>query len=172
MERIINTSNSSNINRGEYWVINAALEASLFFSALAVENLEETFNIKGHGLNYSQLVDTLDCLFQRGDLIAYYSQSIQKSYPNWNIFIPNKQEIIAGLQGNLVSNICYKLTAQGGTRWESVSNPNWNRYYTPIYTEPETENKSYFAGGSRHILKEFLAFEIANPFKTVNLDSI
>lgn len=160
------------INRAEYWVMDAVLESSLFLSAVVVENIEETFNREGHGLNYSQLVDTLYCLFQRGNLIAYYHQNIQNYYLNRNTFIPNKTEIIAGLKGNLVANICYKLTAQGGAKWESVSNPNWNRYYTPIYSERETDNKSYVAGGSRRILEEFLAFEIANPFRTVNINSI
>lgn len=69
-----NLLSSPNMERGNYWIINAALEASLFLSALVGENIEEAFNGEEHGLTYLELIDTLYHLFQRGYLVAYYSQ--------------------------------------------------------------------------------------------------
>ena len=150
-----------NIERGEYWIIDAVLEASLFLSSLIVENLEEAFNREGHGLTDFELVDTLYHLFHKGDLIVYYNHAVQTSSVIRDNFVPTKEEIIAEIQGHSSPNLYYKLSVQGGTRWESISNPNWNMYYTPIHIEQERNDKSFIAGGSRRILEEFLAFEIA-----------
>lgn len=161
-----------NMERGEYWIIDAVLEASLSLSSLIGENIEEAFNREGHGLTDFELVDTLCHLFQGGDLIAYYSHVVQASHLIRGNFVPTKEEIIAAIQGNSLSNLCYKLTVQGGTRWESISNPNWNLYYTPIHSEQGINNKSFIAGGSRRILEEFLTYQIAHPFINVDISSI
>jgi hypothetical protein len=82
----------------------------------------------------------------------------------------NKEEIELGI-GDDYPSICYKLTTQGGAKWESLYNPNWNRYYTYINVE-NANHQLCIAGGSSDILKEFLAYQIAHPFKKVDINSI
>jgi hypothetical protein len=163
---------SQNIERGEYWLLDSVVEASLSLSALVVENIEETFNREGHGLGISDLINTLYRLFQREYLIAYYRPSVDMLNLAVEEFLPTKEEIRAGLVGDLSFIFCYRLTAQGGMLWESLSMPNWNLYISPFCSEEMEEEINCIEAGSRQILDDFLAFELAHPFKTVDHESI
>jgi hypothetical protein len=59
-------------------------------------------------------------LFHEGSLTAWNETE--------NEIIPQEAEIDAGLNG--AKEIAFGLTKQGGTQWESISRPDWNRFAT------------------------------------------
>lgn len=97
-----------------------------------------------------QLVAVFQRLFQRGDLIAIREQDETPVLPLQHGFIPTPEEIIAAMEGELIMG--YWLTSQGGARWESASNPRWERYLTTA-SGPEYE---LIAGGSRQVVEAYL----------------
>jgi hypothetical protein len=160
-----------NIDKNEYWLLDSVVENLLFLSGLMVDNIEQAFNKKKHELTHNELLNTLEQLFQSGDIIAAYWQVEREPFSDFQ-FIPTKEEIESGLEGNQSANLGYQLTAQGGEKWESISNPNWELYYTPVYPEEIIKGEQCFMGGSRKILEEFLMFRLAHPFQSVNISSI
>jgi hypothetical protein len=110
----------------------------------------------------SILLDELGILFQRGDLLAKRVDN-NSVFDRTSLFIPNRQEIEMALTGEIL--LWYGLTNQGGEVWETLFQPNWQFY---LHMESECEIES----GSLDILGEFITFQLAHPFKTVNYDSI
>jgi hypothetical protein len=76
---------------------------------------------------YSQeeLILAFSELFSRGDLIAH-SPKYEWSHRREVHFTPSRDEIEAAFHG--VIPICYDLTAQGGKRWEDLTQADWSRY--------------------------------------------
>jgi hypothetical protein len=74
----------------------------------------------------------LGLLFRRGDLLAErMEKSVSKGF-----FIPTQTEIEGAFEGRL--SCFYGLTSQGGTRWEEVSTPCWERYFCEsVYADPQ-----------------------------------
>jgi hypothetical protein len=160
------------ITRNEYWFLDVVVEETLCLSALIDESFEQAYNRNGHGLKYNEIIHTLDRLFQRGNLTACYYPSTNLPSISTEDFVPTIEEIKAGVQEVLPSSLWYKLTQQGAERWELISRPNWNLYISPLCSQHEEENQGCIEAGSRQILEEFLMFELANPFRTVDLSSI
>jgi hypothetical protein len=77
-------------------------------------------------------------------------------------FIPTQAEIEDAFDGRL--NCFYGLTLQGGTRWEEVSQPRWERYISAsVYAEPREGN---IIGSDRDLVEQYdslsqHAFEIS-----------
>ena len=59
---------NGNMDRGEYWLLEAVVESWLPLDVLESPELEMCLNKTGHGLTHTELVDTLDRLFQDGYL--------------------------------------------------------------------------------------------------------
>jgi hypothetical protein len=133
------------MDKAEYWLLSSVIEDRLPLRLLVSSDLELHLNRRGHGLPYLDLINTLHRLFERGDLIAHY----MSRYPGelldsderpvfeqvGDYFTPSRQEIEAGVRG--AAPIYYGLTRQGGSRWEGISNPNWNRYLDDSYYFPQ-----------------------------------
>ena len=122
---------------GEYWILDVVLEWRDSIRALEpddIEALEAAFNRKWHGLPHDELLDTLDSLFQRGDIIAGEFASDHDD-AHTELYTLSRKDIEAELRRRLYkgrrrppSCIYYGLTAQGGARWEAISRPDWNCY--------------------------------------------
>lgn len=72
-----------------------------------------------------ELLLALSELFARGDLIARGSK-YEWSRGRQLEFTPTRDEVEAALHGAIP--LYYELTAQGGTLWESITQPDWSRY--------------------------------------------
>lgn len=119
------------MDKNEYWLLDSVVEKWDSLKCLVSDDIEGAFNKRSHGLNRDELVSVLDRLFRRRDLLA---QRMEKSVSGF--FIPTKTEIEDAFDGRL--NCFYGLTAQGGARWEEVSQPNWERYICDsVYAEPQ-----------------------------------
>lgn len=111
-----------------------------------------------HGCNRDELAAALLHLFNIGDLIA-------RRWDEWDpvgdYFSPALHEIEAGLEGK--EQIIYFLTAQGGSRWESLSQANWPQYVSEKSATDIKSLESKFSSGK---------VENFRMFQSVNQDSI
>ncbi len=119
---------------GELWILDSLVEVGYPLYWLLSEDLEMVFNRKGHNLSYPNLVQTLFKLFSQGDLQAKKTVN----YVDLNeIFLPSINDIEMGLHNQLDFEFVYRLTPQGGNRWETYIQPNWERYIDAgYYTDP------------------------------------
>jgi hypothetical protein len=140
------------MHKNEYWFLNAVVRDALPLRILESENLEVIINGNGHGLGHSALISVLQHLFQSGLLSAMETHRAG--------FTPTSSDIEAGLKG--VRNIYFYLTAQGGALWESLSQPNWDRFIEgSTCFEPEEVE---VICPSKHLAEEY--FSLA-PFPVV-----
>jgi hypothetical protein len=182
------------IEKGEYWIIDVAVQYSQYMSSLRhpEEYLEQAFNRKGHSLTYIEILDTLDKLFQKGDLIAFCDPNDITPFST-DPFIPTREQIDSAMKKELPYSVFYGLTFQGGTRWESSSKTNWDFFFDFahseedkdeedgllvddgrgfFYTKSDREMKVIVIGGSQKILQEYLNYGLADPFKIIDIESI
>ena len=135
------------MNKNEYWLLDSVVESWDSLKCLVSEDIEGAFNKRGHGLKRDELIDVLGRLFQRGDLLAKrMEKSVSKGF-----FIPTQAEIEEALDGLL--NCFYGLTAQGGARWEEVSQPHWERYISDsVFAEPR---EGEIIGSDRDLVEQY-----------------
>ena len=118
------------MNKGQYWILNVLVERGCAIHLIDSDNVDQHFS-PGHGLDRQELVDTLDSLFQRGDLSA--ERLIDGSDED---FSPTRSEIATALLSK-VSNVTIFLTPQGGALWEEFSAPNWDHYIREEWGEDD-----------------------------------
>jgi len=114
--------------RGEYWLLETAVDKQFPVSALMANNLEEYVNKKGHGLTRTALIETLHRLITWGlisaknkvDAPISTSGEIERALdePRWSIGSSVDRRTITR----------YELTQQGGTQWEAFAAPDWQKY--------------------------------------------
>jgi hypothetical protein len=132
------------IDKGEYWILDVAVECAQYISSLRHEEeyLEQAFNRKGHGLTYLEILDTLDSLFQRGDIIASFHSNDITLYST-EPFLPTREQIDLAMKEELPCSVFYELTPQGGARWESISQTNWNYFFDFVWPEEANEDREH-----------------------------
>ena len=102
------------MNEIEYIILYAVLE---YYETLK--------NVAGDWqLPHDELAIAANRLFKNGYILALFPT---EKGVNVEDVILNMSQIQAHLNGKLPA--FYYLTPQGGAKWESVSNPNWNRFY-------------------------------------------
>lgn len=130
------------MDKTHYWFLNAVIQMKLPLNWLSAGNLEEMINKPGHTLSSNQLVITLEELFEeRYIYLSYLNHTRQERI----VYKPTRQE----LEGHLFSTmerwimapeqVYYGMTALGGTVWEQLSKPQWERYFDELYdSDPHT----------------------------------
>jgi hypothetical protein len=112
------------LSRGEYWLLESAVEGMPPLRWLVAPQLEQIFNKTGHRLGRGALVDTMERLVVADLLCAHRA--------NGGNFAPTRAEIEAALDESpdppRAVETHYGLTAAGGAAWESFAAPDWNRY--------------------------------------------
>ena len=58
------------MDAGEYWLLDSVVESRDSLAMLVSKDIETAFNKRSHGLTRDQLINVLDRLFLRGDLLA------------------------------------------------------------------------------------------------------
>jgi hypothetical protein len=126
---------NARLTRGEYWILNAVVEARCPLCWLGGPRPSATFNtISGHGLSRGELVETLDELSARGWLSAdRCHRNEDRTESHTTPFAPDRESIDAvldepSLDRTVRSCVYYGLTAEGGAVWEAFASPDWSRY--------------------------------------------
>lgn len=140
------------MNKVQYWLLNFVVISMDTLNMLLPENLDYLF-YEPQGFTRTMLRDTLNELFQKGDIIARRNVKVENSSHLSEEFIPNLAEIEAGLVGE--STLFYYLTIQGGHRWEAYSKPDWNLYIDIKYTSNKSA-KGIITASNRALIEQYL----------------
>ena len=110
------------LTRGEYWLLDVAVELRTQIRSLVHPQIEEFFNRQGHGLDRQELIGVLTRLFDN-DLIeaTHLDEDATSSMSGAQIEAAMEEE-------DRWHATCYGLTATGGQLWEAFAAPSWNRY--------------------------------------------
>ncbi len=124
--------NNPSFTRGEYWLLESAVEAALPICWLDWSEIEVALNKASHGMSRSLLIDTMYKLFNEGLIIAH-------RFGKWdNTFKLSINEIEAALNEKQNKNEhYYGLTEKGGPFWEAFAHPNWDLFVSNEYGLPE-----------------------------------
>ena len=148
----------------EYWLLDTVLSMYITTADLLLDDYD--------GINVypfvsiftkKEIINSFIKLFSTGYLLATRKHGDEN-------FIPTNREIREALsqRANHKQSFFYFLTAKGGEKWESLSNPNWNAY-TKFYQAGNTDKPDIFAGDIFGVslswikkrLKSFLACPIS-----------
>jgi hypothetical protein len=136
--------------RGEYWLLESAVEGTPPFQWLLSANLDEIFNKPGHGLARGALVDTLERLVGAGLVCAHREAG--------DDFAPTRVEIEAALDESTKQpssqRTYYGLTPVGGAAWEAFAAPDWNRLIDSSFDE---DSRYEVICADRKLLERYLA---------------
>ena len=143
------------MDKAEYWILESAVHYQPAINVLASEDsIANWFRYPGPGLSHPDMINVLHRLFQAGDLIAtrtnwnrtikyeqlvptpeeietalsqerYVNYSCTESSPRWkNMTQEAIKDVWAQERG-----LDYGLTAQGGSRWETITQADWSRFF-------------------------------------------
>jgi len=113
-------------SRGEYWILESAVEHAVPFCFLAFEHVDWQFNKTGHGLDRSSLIETLDRLLRLG-LIEARNQANEPRELDRDGVEAALDEYVSTRDAH---RNYYELTAEGGAQWEAFAAPDWDDYLT------------------------------------------
>jgi hypothetical protein len=141
------------IDKLDYWFLDIALERFVGINDVVPDRQGFlSINRRPLNINLITMAGILDKLFKQEYLIAFkpYGTTGGSNSTNPAKFIPNKDEILQGLQIGSTPEIIeysdgtvekygnpfnFQLTPKGGAIWESVSYPQWELYFDSRYTK-------------------------------------
>ncbi|MGL5944078.1 MAG: hypothetical protein ACRC2S_27670 [Waterburya sp.] len=121
----------TNLNACEYWLLDIALTRYISTGYLLLDSYGG-MDVPPFVTIFSEeeIVSSLIKLFKLGYLLGLRNRGDDP-------FIPNEQEIKEALCPKKAYELnrffLYFLTSEGGKKWESLSNPNWNTYTTLLW---------------------------------------
>ncbi len=117
----------------------------------AIKNYETLKNVASDWqLSHVEVAVAANRLFQKGDILAAFPTDEDKE--NIRDVILTMPQIQAHLDGKL--NAFYYLTPQGGTRWEALSNPDWNLYHKWCF---KIDSESEIISTDRKLIEKLLS---------------
>src|SRR4051794_33270916 len=112
--------------RGEYWLLESAVEHGWPLYTLVAEDVGLVFNKPGHGMDRDELIETLVSLFRRGLIAARDRVTSKGVYGPFAVAL-DRDAIEAALDEDLFSQeTYYGLTSEGGRQWEAFARPDWD----------------------------------------------
>lgn len=110
--------------RGEYWLLEAVVDALTPVDWIAAENAAEILNKRaGHGLNSNALAGILMGLLEKG-LIEFMGSGDTP-------VVPKRDEIVLAMTADgadCEEGLYYGLSARGGKQWEAFAQPDWHLF--------------------------------------------
>ena len=124
------------MKKAEYWFLDAAIRLKIPLNWLSASNVDEILNRPHHNLSAPELLVILERMFERGDLFLEYANRYEPSYRTQ---APSRSEIEAALYMThdewiaRPEQVFYGVTGRGGAKWETLSHPQWDRFYDEGY---------------------------------------
>lgn len=109
--------------RGEYWLLETAVEGRFPVSILMDSDLEVNLNKTGHGLTRDALIETLHRLIVSG-LISVEHEVDGVISTHQHI----ERALDAPRRDPERKRTYYGLTQEGAAQWEAFAAPDWERY--------------------------------------------
>jgi hypothetical protein len=162
-ENLRNIAEDYNISHTE-----VAMAANLLFQNgdILAEISNDEDDIAGHQVRYDQVryegyPSPLASLTEGEDdnkQNLQISDSLIPKFKAKKSAILTLSEIEANLEGKF--GACYYLTSEGGTKWESVAHPDWNRYHTHLLgCGPGEISESEIICPNRQFVEKFLSVD-------------
>ena len=107
----------------DFFLLDIATEHPISLDIFNRINLGSCLNRNVPPNSFEELALALTEMFRRGDAVARFSWPGRRYS---STFIPTHDEIEAGLRG--AYDLDYRLTPEGGARWESVVEADWSLY--------------------------------------------
>ena len=128
--------------RGEYWLLEIAVEHEWSISGLIDSELELHLNKKGHELTRASLLESLYRLLSSG--LIYAKNEVDG-------FISTYEQIECALNeppGGIApageeKHTSYGLTQEGGAQWEAFAAPDWEKYVEGGETFSDEDEDEY-----------------------------
>ena len=153
------------MNQAEYWFLDAAIRLKIPFHWLSASNVAELLNRPHHNLSAAELVAMLQRMFERGDLFLEYSDHHEQCYQTR---VPSRSEIESTLYLThdewmaRPEQVFYGVTTLGGTKWEALSHPQWDRFYDEGYGIDPYEGE--ITASDRGLVEQLMALVPDAPF--------
>jgi hypothetical protein len=132
----------------ELFVLTSVVELWTTLDRLGSSNRSEFFNLREPRFKSTSLRDTVIKLIRQGDLIV---QREANSELVGDPFNPTLLELSDALSGRSI--LAYRLSAQGGSRWEAAVQPRWNLFVdTWVSYDPD---EGEIAAGDRGLIEAY-----------------
>ncbi|MCY3739872.1 MAG: hypothetical protein OXH00_02510 [Candidatus Poribacteria bacterium] len=128
--------------RGEYFLLEIAVEHEWSISGLIDSELELHLNKKGHGLTRASLLESLYRLLSSGLIYAknevdgfiltYEQIECALNEPPMRVFSAGEKK-----------HTSYGLTPEGGAQWEAFAAPDWEKYVEGGETFSDEDEDEY-----------------------------
>ena len=132
---------TTDLSACEYWLLDTVLSMYIPTADLLLDD-HGGINVYPFVLIFTkdEIINSFVKLFSTGYLLATRKNGDKN-------FVPKSREISEALsqKANHKQSFFYFLTAKGGRKWESLSNPNWDSY-TIFYQAGNTNKPNIFAG--------------------------
>ena len=113
--------------RGEYWLLETAVEGRFPVADLMDNDIEVTLNKKGHGLTHPALLETLHGLIASGLISAENEvDGVISTHPQIERALNEPIRRIPRVGER--KRTYYRLTPKGGGQWEAFAAPDWQKY--------------------------------------------
>jgi hypothetical protein len=172
------------MNKIDYWFLDASLEMSVDINDIVPDDQGYlSINRKPLDITFEEMAQVLDRLFKQGYLCASKPYGVEGGSTPFNLveFIPSKSEILEGLIQASIPQIVkdgddiikmypnlfsFSLTPEGGSAWESLSNPQWDIYLDMkiMYSDTEEEGESWVYCVSKETIERFISIEYLLDF--------
>ena len=113
--------------RGEYWLLETAVESRFPVADLMDNDIDVTLNKKGHGLTRDALLETLYRLIASGLISAENEvDGVISTHPHIERALNEPIRRIPRVGER--KRTYYRLTPEGGAQWEAFAAPDWQKY--------------------------------------------
>jgi hypothetical protein len=134
----------------EFWILETAFDEGVVpLPALVRPHLEYDFNKAGHGLGRRELAQLLERLLWEGKIAIVGGGRPAALY---------SAAELEPLFGSKDPEICYRLTSNGGGRWEALAQPDWDRYIQQrtYMAHGEVPGRYEFISENRALLERYV----------------
>lgn len=141
------------LSRGEYWLLESVVEFGFSLSLLVDPELDQALNKTAHGLSRDELFETLLRLVHNGWIkLSAYDEPERLNHHDVRTIL--ERELTLPRDPSQYS-VGFKLTALGGTTWESFAHPTWKRF---VRFDDEEDGYRSYCGVDRKQIESYLRY--------------
>lgn len=132
--------NNTDMDAKQFWFFDVAVRAYVPLNWLTAPNIEEILNREEHHLSRTEIICTLLDLKEREHIFFSYSGRdgkdiiVDLSFQDIDSILDiSDQQTFASSR-----RLSYGLTAKGGAAWETITRPEWHKFYEDYHELRDT----------------------------------